>query len=74
MSHATPHTPWADARAAPRWAPLRRSQSAVRAASAEIVSAGLAEPWVGSTLPSQTSRLGTSQVRHQLIDHRIAAA
>jgi hypothetical protein len=28
-----------------------------------IVSAGLAEPWVGITLPSATNRFGTSHAR-----------
>ena len=32
-------------------------------ASAMIVSAGLALPWVGSTLPSVTNRFGTAKVR-----------
>lgn len=38
-------------------------RSASREASAMIVSAGLAEPWVGITLPSATNRLGTPQTR-----------
>jgi hypothetical protein len=43
-----------------RFAPRR---SARRDARAMIVSAGLADPWVGMTLPSQTNRLGISQAR-----------
>jgi hypothetical protein len=43
-----------------------RIPSAVLAASAEIVMAGLAAPCVGRALPSQTKRLGTSQLRHHL--------
>ena len=39
------------------------SRSAARAASAMMVSAGLAAPWVGSTLPSTTNRLGTPKTR-----------
>ena len=34
-----------------------------------IVSAGLAEPWVGITLPSAMNRLGTSQARWSAVDH-----
>ena len=34
-----------------------------RAATAMIVSAGLALPWVGSALPSVMYRLGTANVR-----------
>ena len=42
---------------------LRSSRSARREASAMIVSAGLAEPWVGITLPSAMNRFGTSHAR-----------
>ena len=38
-------------------------RSASRDARAMIVRAGLAEPWVGQTLPSLTNRLGTPQAR-----------
>jgi hypothetical protein len=42
---------------------LSSSRSASREASAMIVKAGLAEPWVGITLPSAMNRFGTSHVR-----------
>ena len=42
---------------------LAASRSASREASAMIVSAGLAEPWVGITLPSAMNRFGTPQAR-----------
>ena len=39
------------------------SWSAARAATAMMVSAGLAAPWVGSTLPSVMYRFGTAKLR-----------
>jgi hypothetical protein len=42
---------------------LASSRSARREASAMIVSAGLAEPCVGITLPSAMNRFGTSHAR-----------
>ena len=61
----------ADLRAVADWlsaaltAPTRLASKipARREASAMMVSAGLAEPWVGMTLPSAMNRLGTSQTR-----------
>src|SRR5256885_687192 len=47
-------------------APLEIRKSAVRAARAWMVSPGLADPWVGSRLPSQINRLGMSWVRPKL--------
>ena len=61
-----PYAPARDpARAEPGVAPTRlsASRSASRDASAMIVSAGLALPCVGITLPSQTNRFGTSHDR-----------
>src|SRR2546429_5121033 len=43
--------------------PYPRRWSAARAARAMMVRAGLAEPWVGSTLPSVMYRFGTAKVR-----------
>src|SRR6476661_4966362 len=45
------------------WTCRVASRWAARAASAMMVSAGLAAPWVGSTLPSTMNRLGTPKTR-----------
>ena len=37
-----------------------------------MVSAGLALPWVGSTLPSVMYRLGTAKLRQVAVDHAVA--
>ena len=43
--------------------PPAASWSAARAATAMMVRAGLAAPWVGSTLPSVMYRFGTAKLR-----------